>query len=214
MLHSEAVGEDTELFAATGMPDRDWWEALWPNPRQTLATAGVRAGMDVVDLCCGDGYFTAALARLVAPGRVYAVDMLESMLAQARAETARAGVTNVTFVRADARHVDQCIGDPVDLVLIANTFHGVDAPTELARAVREVLRPGGRFVVINWYPRPREETPVLGKPRGPRDEMRMAPEAVRAVVEAGGLREVDVVAVGPYHYASIFERPPEVVPTR
>ena len=201
--------EDDKLFVATVMPDRDWWAALWPDPAETLTKAGVRPGMDVVDLCCGDGYFTAALARLVAPGHVYAVDMLESMLAQARSEIAAAGATNVTFVCADARDVDQNVPGPVDLVLIANTFHGVDAPTELAKAVRDTLKPGGRFVVINWYPRPREQTPVLGKPRGPRDEMRMAPEAVRAVVEPGGLREVEVVAVGPYHYASVFERPAE-----
>ncbi|NIP64400.1 MAG: methyltransferase, partial [Gammaproteobacteria bacterium] len=39
------------------MPDRDWWNALWPDPEEIVRLVGVEAGMNVVDLCCGDGYF-------------------------------------------------------------------------------------------------------------------------------------------------------------
>jgi len=53
------------LFPATSMPDPDWWQTLWPNPDATITALGIRAGMEVVDLCCGDGYFTAAIARQV-----------------------------------------------------------------------------------------------------------------------------------------------------
>ena len=52
-------------FPATSMPDRDWWAALWPDPEGVLRQVGVEPGMTVLDLCCGDGYFTAPLARLV-----------------------------------------------------------------------------------------------------------------------------------------------------
>ena len=54
-----------ELFEATAMPDRDWWQALWPDPKRVLTDIGIRRGMHVVDLCCGDGYFTAPLGQLV-----------------------------------------------------------------------------------------------------------------------------------------------------
>ena len=52
------------------MPDRDWWEALWPDPKGVLEQVGVAAGMRVIDLCCGDGYFTAPMGQLVADGSV------------------------------------------------------------------------------------------------------------------------------------------------
>ena len=71
---------DSRLFPATAMPDADWWQALWPDPAETLAALGVAPGMVVVDLCCGDGHFTAPLATLAA--KTYAVDLDPAMLAR------------------------------------------------------------------------------------------------------------------------------------
>ena len=63
-----------QLFPATTMPDRDWWATLWPDPEAVIGLLGVKPTMTVVDLCCGDGYFTAPLARIV-DGKVYGVDI-------------------------------------------------------------------------------------------------------------------------------------------
>ncbi len=68
------------------------------------------------------------------------------------------------------------------------------------------LRPGGLFAIVNWHARPREETTVLGEPRGPRTELRMSPEQTIAAVEASGLRFARLVEVPPYHYGAVFER--------
>jgi len=73
------------------MPDRDWWQALWPDPKRVLAAVGVADGMRVVDLCSGDGYFTASMAELVAGSTVLAVELSEELIAAARAEMERAG---------------------------------------------------------------------------------------------------------------------------
>ena len=45
----------------------------------------------------------------------------------------------------------------------------------------DVLRTDGIFAVINWHPLPREQTQVLGMPRGPRTELRMSAEDMRSV---------------------------------
>ena len=63
---------------------------------------------------------------------------------------------------------------------------GVSEKGRFAGAVAAVLKPGDRFAVVNWRPRPREETTVLGRPRGPKTEMRMTPAAVAAAVEPAG----------------------------
>ena len=60
---------------------------------------------------------------------------------------------------------------------------------------------------MNWYPRPREETTVLGEPRGPRTDLRMSPEQTIKAVEAGGLRLAEMVEVPPYHYGAVFAPP-------
>ena len=98
------------------------------------------------------------------------------------------------------------IPTPVDYILIANTFHGAPDKTALAREVAAALKPGGRFGVVNWHPKPREETTVLDKPRGPSTELRMSPEHTRAVVEPAGFALVSLVELPPYHYGAIFVR--------
>ncbi len=190
------------------MPDPDWWQTLWPRPDDVLAKLGIAPGMeDAVDLCCGDGLFTVPLASMAR--RIVAIDLDPEMVDKARARTAAAGVANCAFVVGNAYDLTGFVSVPVDLVLMANTFHGVPDKARLARAVASVLKQGGRFVVVNWHRRPREETIVLGQPRGPRTEMRMTPEEVIAAVAPAGLRPVRVVELPPYHYAAIFERQPE-----
>lgn len=191
------------IFPATAMPDRDWWRALWPNPAGTLRALGITADMTVLDLCCGDGWITAPLSVLTG-GKVYALDLDPAMLDTARAEVERAGARVLCWIEGDARDVDKLLEKKVDYVLIANTFHGVPDQTRLAKAVATVLKLDGRFAIVNWHARPREETPVLGQPRGPRTEMRMTPEQTGAVVEPAGFTLESVVELPPYHYGAVF----------
>jgi SAM-dependent methyltransferase len=193
------------FFPTTVMPDAEWWEALWPQPEKVLADLGIEPGMDVVDLCCGDGLFTAPLTRTAR--HVVAIDIDSEMLDAARSRIAAAGAANCEFVEGDAYAVVELVHGPVDFVLMANTFHGVPDKLRLARAVETILKPGGRFAIINWHQHPREQTTVLGQPRGPRTEMRMSPADVATTVEPAGLKSIGVIELPPYHYGAIFEKP-------
>jgi SAM-dependent methyltransferase len=192
------------LFPATVMPDQDWWRALWPDPAGVVKTLRIEPGMTVVDLGCGDGYFTVAIARRVGSGQVFGFDLDPAMLAQAKA--ACHGMTNCGWLLGDAMQLSRVVAAPVDYVLIANTFHGVPDKTALAREIAAVLRPSGRFAIVNWHPIPREETPVLGQPRGPRTELRMSPGQTRAAVEPAGFTLETLVELPPFHYGAIFVR--------
>jgi len=191
------------IFPATAMPDRDWWAALWPDPEGTLRALGVAPGMMVVDLCCGDGYFTVALAGIV-DGRAYAVDIDPAMVERTRTELSRAGTEVLDLICADARDLPTLLPEKVDYVLIANTFHGVPKKTAMAHAVATVLKPLGRFTVVNWHVLPQERTVVLNRPRGPKTELRMSPDDVRSVVEPAGFTMERVVELPPYHYGAVF----------
>ena len=203
----QVITNDTTLpgfFPATAMPDSDWWQALWPHPQQVLAALRVRPDMEVVDLCCGDGLFTAPLALMVR--HIIAIDIDPGMLALARSKVSAAGSANCEIIEGDAYAIADLVRRPVDFVLITNTFHGVPDKPRLARAVAAILKPGGLFAVVNWHHRPREETIVLGHPRGPKTEMRMKPSDVAAEVEPANLKLVSVVELLPYHYGVIFEK--------
>lgn len=199
---------DQRLFPATLMPNSDWWHALWPDPLGVLRAVGMEPGMRAVDLCCGDGHFTRPMCDLASPGETWALDLDKDLLGQA--EAACSERANFHAIHGDARELPVRINPPVDFVFIANTFHGVPDKAGLARAVREVLEPGGLFAIINWYRRPREETTVLGQPRGPDTELRMQPEDVQKFVEPAGFELKDVVEVGPYHYGAVFTKSPNL----
>lgn len=192
----------SKLFPTTLMPDNDWWHALWPNPSQVLQDVGITAGMDVVDLCCGDGHFTKPMCQLVHPGKTWALDLDADQLSQA--EQGCEDNPNFHVILGDARELQKLIKEPVDFVFIANTFHGVPDKRALSEAVHESLKPDGHFAIINWYRLPREVTIVLDQPRGPDTKVRMEPEEVKAHVELAGFKLEKVVDVSPYHYGAIF----------
>ena len=198
------------FFQGTEMPTAGWWEALWPDPAGVLAAVGIEPGMEVVDLCSGDGWFTLQIAKVAR--HVIAIDIDPNLLEVARHRLTESGATNCDFVAGDAYELAKLVSGPADFVFLANAFHGVPDRPRLARAVRATLRPAGHFAIINWHQRPREETVILGEPRGPKTELRLSPQQTIDAVESSGLKLARLVELPPYHYGAVFEQPPARVP--
>ena len=192
------------FFPATTMPNADWWQALWPDPAKIFMEMGVAPGVVAIDLCCGDGLFTVPLAHVAK--RVYAIDIDPVMLNHAQARIAEARADNCEFVVADAMAVDAVVPEPVDYVFLANTFHGVPDQLGLAQSVAAALKPKGLFGIINWHRRPREETVVLGQPRGPKTEMRIEANDLAAIVKRAGLSLNRTIELPPYHYGIVLSK--------
>ncbi|MFU8866864.1 class I SAM-dependent methyltransferase [Natronococcus sp.] len=196
-----------DLFRNTSQPDWDWWGKLWPTPGATLRRLGIDREAPVAEVGSGDGYFALPAARIVAPAPVYAVDLEPDLLAALEDVASMQGIENVHTIRGDARDLDKILPEPVETVLLANAFHGVDDRERLLEAVANSLRPGGSFVVVNWVDRPREETTLAGEPRGPPTELRVGPDETREAVLEGGDFAVDrTVELPPYHYGLVFDR--------
>ena len=191
------------FFQGTEMPPAGWWEALWPDPAGVLAAVGIEPGMRVIDLCSGDGWFTLQIAKLAR--HVVAIDIDVTLLEVARRRLTESGISNCSFVAGDAYQLGSLTAEPADFVFMANAFHGVPDRPRLARAVRETLKPGGRFAIVNWHPRRREETMILGEPRGPKTELRLSPQQTIEAVESIGMRLAKLIEVPPYHYAAAFD---------
>jgi len=187
------------------MPTAGWWEALWPDPVGVLVAVGMKPGIEVIDLCSGDGWFTLQIAKIAR--HVVAVDIDRNLLDVARYRLTEANVVNCDFVEGNAYDLAALARHPADFVFMANAFHGVPDGPRLARAISAALKPAGRFAIVNWHQRPRHETTVLGEPRGPKTELRLSPEQTIASVRAGGLALSALVELPPYHYGAVFQRP-------
>jgi ubiquinone/menaquinone biosynthesis C-methylase UbiE len=134
------------FFEGTEMPNTGWWEALWPAPAEVLQAVGLAQDMDVVDLCSGDGWFTLQIAKIARA--VFAIDIDEKLLKVARTRLIESNVTNCTFIVGDAYRLPAYVTEPIDFVSLANAFHGVPDKVRLARAVYDVLKPGGGFAIV------------------------------------------------------------------
>jgi len=191
------------FFQGTEMPTAGWWEALWPDPAGVLAAVGLRSGMDVIDLCSGDGWFTLQIAKVAR--HVTAIDIDPHFLEVAKHRLMESGVKNCKFLAGDAYEI-ATLAAPANFIFMANAFHGVPDRARLAIAVGAALKSNGQFAIVNWHKRPREETAILGEPRGPKTELRMSPEETINSVEAGGLKFTKMTDIPPYHYAVLFKR--------
>lgn len=134
---------------------------------------------------------------LASQGHVVALDLDPHILQSTRDALHRAGRGNCDLVEGDAYDVARLVRQPVDFVLMANTFHGVPDKRRLVRAVAGVLKANGKLAIINWHGRSREETTVLGQPRGPQTERRLAPGDVTAILEAEGFKVVAAIELAP-----------------
>ena len=196
-----------DRFQNTRQPDWDWWGRLWPTPGETLRLLGLGPDTSLVEVGSGNGYFALPAARVVEPAPVYAIDLDGGLLAELARLAALQGIENVHPIRGDARGLSRYLAEPVDVCLLANTFHGVEEPGPLVAGVYRSLAAGGSFVVVNWHDRPREETTLDGEPRGPPPSLRLSPSATeRRVTEAADFTLVRELDLPPYHYGLVFER--------
>jgi arsenite methyltransferase len=111
------------------------------------ALAELHAGETVLDLGSGGGIDVLLSARRVGPtGKAFGLDMTHEMLALARANQQKAGVTNAEFLKGDIEHIP--LPDASVDVIISNCVINLSADKRrvLAEAFR-VLKPGGRFAV-------------------------------------------------------------------
>jgi len=106
------------------------------------------SGARVLDLGCGTGASTAALLAVAPHAEIVGVDASEGMLARARAKSWPA---NVSFVRARAEDLAGAgVTGPFDAVFAAYLVRNLADPDPTLRAVRDLLRPGGRLVLHEY----------------------------------------------------------------
>lgn len=110
----------------------------------------VRPGDRVLDIGCGSGYFTRAMARMTgASGCVVGADLQEELLAMLRERAEGEGIlARIHLRRTEAKTLALGNVEPFDFVLAFYVVHEVPDAARLFAEVAAVLRPGGRVLVV------------------------------------------------------------------
>lgn len=167
--------------------------ALLRRLSRWLAAGRDRPAGRVLDVGCGTGHTTVALARHLPGVQWVGIDLSSAALEMGRAHAAAAGVDHVDFVQADAGALPSELG-VFDVILALGVLHHVRAPDRVLARLVPQLAEGGRLVLWLYgrYGRmahvlnQRLLTLLLGP--GASDDDRVA--AARALLEEGDGRFV------------------------
>jgi ubiquinone/menaquinone biosynthesis C-methylase UbiE len=149
--YRDASYEIWQAMAAGWDRERSWmWEVSRAVSEQMLKALGPEPGQTILELASGTGETGFAAARMIGPdGRLICTDFAPEMVAAARRESERLGLTNVEHRKMDAEHMD-LDGDSVDGVLCRWGYMLMADPGAALAETRRVLRVDGRLALSVW----------------------------------------------------------------
>ena len=148
----------------------------------------LKPGHVVAEIGAGGGDLTVAIARHVAPGRVYTSELGSERLTKLRTAVEKSGLTNIEVVEgkdADANLPAGCC----DAVFMRNVYHHFADPATMNASLFRALKPGTRIAVIDFSPRNNAPIAPPGK-RGDNAAHGVNTEVVASELKAAGFQVV------------------------
>lgn len=173
----------------------DEYRRTWQDPEATLSHIGLKVGFTFVDVGCGDGFFTIPAARFVGTtGKVYGIDVSREAIKRLNAKAAKEGLNNVNVTVGKAEDYRLCEAC-ADILFFGIVLHDFADPDKVLMNARQMIKPCGRLVNLDW----KKEPMSLGPPLQIRYSME---KAIRLITEAKFSIET-VNDAGSYHYLII-----------
>lgn len=192
--HGHPTFEDAERWAAAF---EDPARAEWQKPRLVLEALALRPDHVVADIGSATGYFPVRIAPEVPRGRVWGVDIEPSMVRYLNDRARRERLDNLFSILGTPQ--DPLLPEPVDRVLMVDTYHHIGDRTAWFANLADSLAPDARVVVVDFE--------MGDLPVGPPDAMKIPAEQVQREVEAAGyVLERTIRDALPYQYVLVFRR--------
>ncbi|MCG2614086.1 class I SAM-dependent methyltransferase [Terrimonas sp. NA20] len=111
---------------------------------------GIKPGMEVLDLGCGDGTTAIPAAQLGA--NVLGVDIAANLVEAGNKRVKEEGLKNCTFREGDAADLKGIENDRFDVLVTVFGAMFASRPLDVAKEMVRVTKPGGKIVMGNWIP--------------------------------------------------------------
>jgi ubiquinone/menaquinone biosynthesis C-methylase UbiE len=161
-----------------------------------IKTSGVNESDDVLDVACGPGLLTCALARHVRS--VAGIDLTSEMIRWAKLLAAAKNLSNVVWKTGDASALPYNDHRFTAVITRYSLHHIIDPRAVLAEMVR-VCKPGGKIVVIDEYTPPEPERALLFNAMEKlRDPSHVKAFAISDLVAMMNKAEINVIKTASY----------------
>ena len=175
-------------------PERDQEE----NASESFDNLGLKSGMTVVDLGCGNGFWTFPMAKSVSEdGRVLAVDIQKEMLQKLRERGAQLKLDNIEPVWGKVNDPKLPVGE-VDMVLMVDVYHEFSHPESMLWSIRRSLKPDGVVALLEYR---EEDVKVPIKPLH-----KMSKRQIMKEYQANGFKLVREYNQLPWQHLMFFAR--------
>jgi 2-polyprenyl-3-methyl-5-hydroxy-6-metoxy-1,4-benzoquinol methylase len=115
-----------------------------------LANLGLKQGMTICDMGCGNGFHTLQLAKMTGDsGHVFGVDIQPEMLQLLNKRADEQGVKNISPVLG-AYTDPRLPKGKIDLILLVDVYHEFSHPEQMLAAMRDALSPSGVCVLVEF----------------------------------------------------------------
>jgi SAM-dependent methyltransferase len=154
-----SVNVTTPKMNATTNPNKALWEkgdftriaaSMRESGDALVRRLGIKPGMRVLDLGCGDGTTALPAAKLGAD--VLGVDIASNLVEAGNRRAKEAGLTNLRFQEGDACNLQDLADKTFDLVVTIFGAMFAPKPNDVAKEMVRVTKPGGHIVMGNWIP--------------------------------------------------------------
>src|ERR687883_530354 len=125
-------------------------ESMRESGEALVTTLGITDGLEVLDVGCGDG--TTALPAAKLGANVLGVDIASNLVEAGNRRAQSLGLTTCRFQEGDASDLSELQDDSFDLVVSIFGAMFAPRPSDVAKELVRVTRPGGRIVMGNWIP--------------------------------------------------------------
>ena len=143
---------------ATRLIDNPIRRRLIQRPDTISNRMQLEPGMIVVEIGPGTGTYTKAVAERIMPnGKVFAVDIQESVIRRLKEQIERNKIANI-FPKIDDAHNFSFPDESVDRILAIATLPEIPNPVQVLRECHRILRPNGlvslcELIIDPDYPR-------------------------------------------------------------
>lgn len=171
------------------------------RPSEVMKQLGLKPGMTVCDLGCGNGFYSLMMAEQIKPeGKVLAVDIQPEMLHLLELRAKDKGIKNIKPILSNVVDPKLPKGE-VDLVLLVDVYHEFSHPALMLKEIRESLSEKGVVALLEY----REEDPTV--PIKPLHKM--SKRQIMLEYQTNGFRLAKQYDGLPWQHLMFFEKDPD-----